>query len=232
MGVLLQNNLSHGTLTCAAAMHSGAVGTGWRQLRAQALPGGHRHRRIIVCHKLQLGASKRSSDAPLTAVKDRQAVQVSSEQQFSGFDNTDGAQRTDQDSWQKCIELLHDAGVAHADAENYIGRAFGWKTQAYWRNQKVEEPPNPAQVAAAIQYLKLLGIEGADLLKVLKIFPEALGCSVEDRLKTNVAKIEKEFKLTGNTLARAIIRQPQVLGYVVDCLGDCVGECNRCWARF
>lgn len=24
----------------------------------------------------------------------------------------------------------------------------------------------------------------------------------------------------------------QVLGYNVDCEGNCMGECNRCWVRF
>lgn len=24
----------------------------------------------------------------------------------------------------------------------------------------------------------------------------------------------------------------QVLGYDVDCEGSCIGDCNRCWARF
>lgn len=29
-----------------------------------------------------------------------------------------------------------------------------------------------------------------------------------------------------------LLRRPEVLGYNIDCLGDCAGECNRCWVRF
>jgi hypothetical protein len=36
----------------------------------------------------------------------------------------------------------------------------------------------------------------------------------------------------GDVLLKAVLRNPPLLGYNVDCMGDCVGECNRCWARF
>lgn len=58
-----------------------------------------------------------------------------------------------------------------------------------------------------------------------------LGLSL-DALTANVAKLQRDWKLEGQVLARAVARQPAVLGYTIDCMGDCAGECNRCWARF
>lgn len=62
-------------------------------------------------------------------------------------------------------------------------------------------------------------------------FPELLGCT-QDALRANVAKLRSDWKLDGRVLAGAVARQPAVLGYTLDCGGDCAGECNRCWARF
>jgi hypothetical protein len=81
---------------------------------------------------------------------------------------------------------------------------------------KPPHPPNPT--------LRCLHI-------YLKAFPELIGCSV-DALQGNVAKLQKDWKLEGQVLAKAVVRQPAVLGYTIDCMGDCAGECNRCWARF
>ena len=40
----------------------------------------------------------------------------------------------------------------------------------------MNEPPSSSQVSAVLTYLQgSLGLKGADLLKVLKAFPEALG---------------------------------------------------------
>ena len=67
--------------------------------------------------------------------------------------------------------------------------------------------------------------------QIKKAFPEVLGLSL-DALTANVAKLQRDWKLEGQVLARAVARQPAVLGYTIDCMGDCAGECNRCWARF
>ena len=55
---------------------------------------------------------------------------------------------------------------------------------------------------------------------------------MEERLQANIAKLEKEWKIKGPAVAGVLKRQPRVLGYSVDCLGDCIGECDRCWVRF
>ena len=46
------------------------------------------------------------------------------------------------------------------------------------------------------------------------------------------AFLARTYRLEGPTLASVLERKPQVLGNTVDCAGDCIGECNRCWARF
>lgn len=126
---------------------------------------------------------------------------------------------------------LKDVGFEDADADKIVARAFGWGSQAYWRREKVDETPDPERAAAALQLLRDIGVGDDDVAKVVKAFPEVLGCSPE-ALKGNVAKLEKDWKLQGQVLAKAVVRQPAVLGYTVDCMGDCVGECIRCWARF
>eukprot|EP00877_Chromochloris_zofingiensis_P009841 jgi/Chrzof1/510/Cz01g18140.t1 len=134
--------------------------------------------------------------------------------------------------WSHCVHLLTDLGVAEDQAERYIARAFGWGSQAYWRGEQVQVAPSVKQVQAALAYLNELGIQEQDMAKVLKSFPELVGCRVEQQLRANVHKLQNEWKLKDAVLAKAILRNPSVLGYTVDCMGDCAGECNRCWARF
>jgi hypothetical protein len=68
---------------------------------------------------------------------------------------------------------------------------------------------------------------------VVEAFPECLALDGDgDTVRTAVAKLASDWKMTGGTAARAIARTPRVLGYTVDCLGDCIGECDRCWVRF
>lgn len=97
---------------------------------------------------------------------------------------------------------------------------------------QVQVAPSVKQVQAALAYLNELGIQEQDMAKVLKSFPELVGCRVEQQLRANVHKLQNEWKLKDAVLAKAILRNPSVLGYTVDCMGDCAGECNRCWARF
>lgn len=117
-----------------------------------------------------------------------------------------------------------------------LARAFGWSTQAFWRQEKVEQLPTPEQLEGVLEYLQdELNLREDDLAKVLRAFPEALACDVQERLAANVKVLQQQWRLSGGTLTKALMRQPQVLGYTVDCISDhggCVGECNRCWARF
>jgi len=116
-------------------------------------------------------------------------------------------------------------------------------------------------VEAVLDFLAGVGVKGPDATKVLKKFPEVIACSVEERLQENVRKLERDWKIKGPAATNVIKRQPQardtccmcdvcacqhrvsdtkysivtcgvqVLGYVIDCQGNCEGQCNRCWVR-
>jgi len=75
-------------------------------------------------------------------------------------------------------------------------------------------------------------MDDLQVAKTIKAFPEVLGCAVDSQLAGNVSKLQQEWKLQGDVLRGAVLRNPALLGYNVDCLGDCAGECNRCWVRF
>eukprot|EP00873_Tetraselmis_striata_P011066 jgi/Tetstr1/431330/TSEL_021021.t1 len=56
--------------------------------------------------------------------------------------------------------------------------------------------------------------------------------TTEQMEEANVTELEKTWKIKGPTLSATLKRRPEILGYNVDCLGNCLGECNRCWVRF
>lgn len=99
--------------------------------------------------------------------------------------------------------------------------------------EQVEEAPSEQQVQQALDFLtSQLNLQAAEVKKVVKAFPEVVACDVANQLQANMSKLEKDWKLTGQVAAKAVVRSPAVLGYNVDCEGTCIGECNRCWARF
>ena len=76
-----------------------------------------------------------------------------------------------------------------------------------------------------------LGMSTEEVSKVISDFPEFLGCE-EDLLRKNVDYVQSTFFVKGKALVNTLKRKPQVLGNIVDCEGNCVGDCNRCWVRF
>ncbi|KAJ9514929.1 hypothetical protein QJQ45_028660 [Haematococcus lacustris] len=137
-------------------------------------------------------------------------------------------------AWAQALSDLTSAlpELPEDQAKLTLEKAFGWKGQAYWRGSKVCQVPELGDVGAVLQYLTSLGLQGEQLAKVVRLFPEVLACSVEGQLQKSVAKLQGEWRMTGDVLTRALVRQPQVLGFDRDCEGTCFGECNRCWARF
>eukprot|EP00884_Botryococcus_braunii_P012605 jgi/Botrbrau1/21345/Bobra.0184s0055.2 len=134
--------------------------------------------------------------------------------------------------WKAAIQELEAAGFGSEDAEGLLRRAFGWLHSSYWRTDKVQEAPPDGQVKAVLAFLGEQGLTGGDALTIIRKFPEVLAISVPDGLQANIDKLEKDWKLKGPAIAGVLKRQPRVLGYCVDCLGDCIGECDRCWVRF
>ena len=68
--------------------------------------------------------------------------------------------------------------------------------------------------------------------QAVKTFPEVMALPVEEQLQHNAEKLKKDWKMTDKVIPSVIKRQPAVLGYNVDCEGNCQGDCNRCWVRF
>jgi hypothetical protein len=136
-------------------------------------------------------------------------------------------------AWESSKALVLELGMDDDAAEKTLIRAFGWGAQSYWRNEKTEEIPDVDAVEARIAYLVEIGIAEDKVVDVLTKVPEVLGCDVSARLEPNVAHIEKNYFMKRGTrnFANYILRVPQVLGNNLDCVGDCAGECNRCWAR-
>lgn len=112
-----------------------------------------------------------------------------------------------------------------------LRKAFGLIHSPYWGEEKKKEVPRNEMVNEVLEYLKGLGLSDDDLHKLLKKFPEVLGCDL-DEVKTNVTTLEREWGIKGKTLRNLLLRNPKVLGYNVDCKGDCMAQCTRCWVRF
>lgn len=45
-------------------------------------------------------------------------------------------------------------GFSSEEAAQVLERAFGWRSQVFWRGIKKEEIPDPAQVAATLAFLR------------------------------------------------------------------------------
>ena len=142
---------------------------------------------------------------------------------------------TTEESFRECAsrisELTGDLSVD--ESTSALREAFGWgkKSQKFWRESKVEEVPSVDLVEGRIQVLLDLGMTTEDVSKVISDFPEFLGCE-EDLLRKNVDYVTKTFFVRNKALVNTLKRKPQVLGNIVDCEGNCVGACNRCWVRF
>ncbi|KAL4421621.1 hypothetical protein ABPG75_010912 [Micractinium tetrahymenae] len=135
--------------------------------------------------------------------------------------------------WAQCLALLQERCGLEGEAANAaLLKAFGWKGQGFWRQERVKETPNPAQVTSALDFLAGLGLaEAADLQKLVQVFPEALGLRVEV-MADNVQVLKDKWSMKGTVLLNAVKRKPRVLGNCIDCEGNCAGLCTRCWAQF
>ncbi|KAL3830277.1 hypothetical protein ACJIZ3_019079 [Penstemon smallii] len=138
----------------------------------------------------------------------------------------------DKKTWESCKQALSAFGFANEQNEKMLGKAFGQIHSPYWGEERKKEVPKVEEVNKILSYLKDLGLTNDDLAKLLKKFPEVLGCNLENELKTNVSILEKEWGIEGKTLRNLLLRNPKVLGYNIDCKGDCMAQCTRCWVRF
>lgn len=139
----------------------------------------------------------------------------------------------DKKMWESCRQAL-SAYVSpnEEEVDKILGKAFGHVHSPYWGEDRKKEVPKFEVVSEVLSYLKDLGLTNDDLAKLLKKFPEVLGCSLENEMKANVQILEKVWGIKGKTLTKLLLRNPKVLGYNIDCKGDCMAQCTRCWVRF
>lgn len=135
-------------------------------------------------------------------------------------------------SWETCREAVSEFGFTLEEQDKILGKAFGHIPSPYWSEERKVEVPKHKVVNEILDYLRSLTLTDDDLHKVLKKFPEVLGCNLEEEIKKNVMALEKNWGIKGKTLRNLLIRNPKVLGFTVDCKGDCIAQCTRCWARF
>lgn len=136
------------------------------------------------------------------------------------------------EKWAACREALSIFNFTIEEQDKILGKAFGQVRSPYWGEERKAEIPNYEMVNQILEYLRSLSLSDDDLCKLLKKFPEVLGCNLEIELKNNVQILEKEWGITGKSLRNLLLRNPKVLGYNVDCKGDCMAQCTRCWVRF
>lgn len=135
-------------------------------------------------------------------------------------------------TWEECKQILTSLNFSIEDAEKMLKKAFGWIHSPYWSEERKKEAPNVEVVSGVLNYIRSLGLSDDDLHKLLKKFPEVLGCDLDSEVKLNVSKLDSDWGINGKTLRSLLLRNPKVLGYNVDCRGDCMAQCTRCWVRF
>ncbi|KAJ8498202.1 hypothetical protein OPV22_008754 [Ensete ventricosum] len=135
-------------------------------------------------------------------------------------------------TWETCIEILSTLNFSIEEADSILKKAFGWVHSPYWGEERSKEVPKVQKINEMLDYIKGLGLNDEDLYKLLKKFPEVLGCSLVNEVQTNIGMLEKDWGIKGKALRNLLIRNPKVLGYNVDCKGDCMAQCTRCWVRF
>ncbi|KAF5445134.1 hypothetical protein F2P56_034206 [Juglans regia] len=138
----------------------------------------------------------------------------------------------DRKMWEASRQVLSAFNFSIEEEDKILGKAFGQLHSPYWGEDRKKEVPKSETVNEILDYLRALSLSDDDLGKLLKKFPEVLGCNLEHELKTNVQVLEKEWGIKGKSLRNLLLRNPKVLGYNVDCKGDCMAQCTRCWVRF
>ncbi|KAA8546321.1 hypothetical protein F0562_002939 [Nyssa sinensis] len=138
----------------------------------------------------------------------------------------------DRKTWETCRQALSAFNFSIEEEDKILGKAFGQVHSPYWGEERKKEVPKFETVNETLDYLRSLSLSDDDICKLLKKFPEVLGCSLEDEMRTNVQILEKEWGIKGKSLRNLLLRNPKALGYNVDCKGDCIAQCTRCWARF
>lgn len=135
-------------------------------------------------------------------------------------------------TWERCRDALSVFNFSDEEEDKMLGKAFGQIHSPYWGEERKKEVPTYEALSETLDYLRSLSLSDDDLCKLLKKFPEVLGCKLEEEVKSNVKVLEKDWGIKDKSLRNLLLRNPKVLGYNIDCKGDCMAQCTRCWVRF
>lgn len=150
----------------------------------------------------------------------------------------------DRQQWQaaekEVLQVMQSAGKSEEqEGVTYlVAQAFGWgrQSQRFWRGSVKNECPSAELVRSSLKFLKGSPLQFSDeeIVEVVLQFPQVLRLEVEGRMMQNLDYLTKNWPVFASLdrLRNAVKRQPQVLGYTVDCEGDCRSECSQCWVRF
>ncbi|KAK8960910.1 hypothetical protein KSP40_PGU003786 [Platanthera guangdongensis] len=72
------------------------------------------------------------------------------------------------------------------EADLVLKKAFGWNHSPYPGEERRKEAPQLDSIEEMLDYLKSLSLSDDDLHKILKMFPEVLGCSLSEEKKTGI----------------------------------------------
>lgn len=61
----------------------------------------------------------------------------------------------------------------------------------------------------------------SEIKEVIIKFPESLGCDLEGLMKPNIEYLTKKYFLKGKARIKVILREPRIIGNIIDCGGDC-----------
>jgi hypothetical protein len=93
--------------------------------------------------------------------------------------------------------------------------------------------PNVEQIGDVVSFLtENCGLKQSDLGTLASSFPQVFGCPIDSQLQVALNVMKDEWKMKGPALTAVLKRKPQALGCNVDCEGNCIGQCDRCWVRY
>lgn len=134
--------------------------------------------------------------------------------------------------WLSARALLCEWGMSLDDADESLTCSFGWSGQhAYWRGKRHRAGVDEAELNHVASHLAAtLGLTRAEIARVAASFPYVFGLST-DAIDCNLRRVTERYKMEGQDLVAAVMQRPEVLGVLVDCEGDCVGMCSRCFCQ-
>ncbi|KAL4566206.1 hypothetical protein LXL04_030318 [Taraxacum kok-saghyz] len=115
----------------------------------------------------------------------------------------------DTNTWEASRQSLSQFKFTKEEEDKILGKAFGFLHSPYWGEEREKIAPNLDEINAVLDYLRGLGLLDDDISKILKKFPEVIGCSLENEVKMNVGILEKQWGIKGKSLKNVLLRNPK-----------------------